>query len=65
MVKDAFKNVFIENLKQHETKESEYRLISTVDLIKSAKEVVISYDKDRYAELEQSFKKLEARNASD
>ena len=65
VVKEAFKNVFIENLKQHETKESEYRLISTEDLIKSAKEVVISYDKERYAELEKSFKKLEARNASD
>ena len=65
VVKDAFKNVFIENLKQHETKESEYRLISTEDLIKSAKEVVISYDSERYKELEQSFKKLEARNASE
>ncbi|MBQ9502303.1 MAG: AAA family ATPase [Lentisphaeria bacterium] len=64
VVKDAFRNVFIENLESHGTRESSYRRIATKDLVKSAKEVVISYDKERYADLEKSFKKLEARNAS-
>ena len=64
VVKDAFKNVFIENLEKHGTDEKKYRQLSTADLVRSAKEVVISYDKDRYGELEKSFQKLEARNAS-
>jgi ATP-dependent 26S proteasome regulatory subunit len=64
IVKDAFKNVFIENLERHGTKEEEYRQISTEDLVKSAKKIVVSYDSERYKELEKSFKNLEARDAS-
>lgn len=65
VVKDAFKNVFIENLEKYGTDESKYRLLTTEDLKRSAKAVVISYDRDRYKELEKSFEKLEARNASE
>jgi len=64
VVKEAFKSLFLENLKRFGIEEKKYRAISTEDLKKAAQKVVISYDAERYGELEKSFAKLEARDAA-
>lgn len=64
VVKEAFKLVFLENFRNFGTEEEKYRLISTEDLQRAAFNVAISYDAERYKNLEKSFKDLVAQDAS-
>ena len=64
VVKEAFKLVFLENFRTFGTEEKKYRLISTEDLQRAASCVAISYDAERYKNLEKSFNDLVAQDAS-
>ena len=64
VVKEAFKLVFLENFRNFGIEEEKYRLISTEDLQRAAFSVAISYDAERYKNLEKSFKDLVAQDAS-
>ena len=64
VVKAAFKLVFLENFRKFGTEEEKYRLISIEDLQRAASDVAISYDAERYKNLEKSFKDLVAQDAS-
>ena len=64
VVKEAFKFVFLENFRKFGTEEEKYRLISIEDLQRAASDVAISYDAERYKNLEKSFKDLVAQDAS-
>ena len=64
VVKEAFKLVFLENFRNFGIEEEKYRLISTEDLQRAAFNVAISYDAERYKNLEKSFKDLVAQDAS-
>lgn len=64
IVKEAFKSLFIENIRKHKDEEKLYRSLQTQDLVAAVSRVSISYDKDRYAALLKSFNQLEAKDAS-
>ena len=60
----CFKLVFLENFRNYGVEEANYRLIETKDLQLAASNVTISYDAERYKNLEKSFKDLVAQDAS-